>query len=179
LLSYVVDKMAKIWPTYIPCVIMGRVNHLSKHHPTHDNKAAAAAATHSDMVQYVVRHFTAADEEEEGEEGEEGEMEGKKNHRDRKKSSKQQSKHSKRHRKTSRKKSKLRVVGSGGSVRNMEMKSDYPDGTYDTSSSESDDERENTYIDSDDDDSDDDDGGKGDLRRDSAMFDGKTTILGT
>ena len=173
--------MAKIWPTYIPCVIMGRVNHLSKHHPTHDNKAAAAAATHSDMVQYVVRHFTAADEEEEGEEGEEGGMEGKKNHRDRKKSSKQQSKHSKSksHRKTSRKKSKLRVVGSGGSVRNMEMKSDYPDGTYDTSSSESDDERENTYIDSDDDDSDDDDGGKGDLRRDSAMFDGKTTILGT
>ena len=122
---------------------MGRVNHLSKHHPTHDNEAAAAAATHSDMVQYVVRHFTAADEEEEeGEEGEEGEMEGKKNHRDRKKSSKQQSKHSKSHRKASRKKSKLRVVGSGGSVRNMEMKSDYPDGTYDTSSSESDDERE-------------------------------------
>ena len=123
---------------------MGKVNHLSKHHPTHDNEAAAAAAaTHSDMVQYVVRHFTVADEEEEeGEEGEEGEMEGKKNHRDRKKSSKQQSKHSKSHRKASRKKSKLRVVGSGGSVRNMEMKSDYPDGTYDTSSSESDDERE-------------------------------------
>lgn len=171
---YVVDKMAKVWPTYIPCVIVGRVNHQPHDtHETHDNEAAAAA--HGDMIRYVVRHFTVEDEEGEGEEGEE-EEEGRHSRKNSKHkmsmrgtgaNRKKSGTRGKSRRKKSRKQSKL------GRVRNREMKSDYPDGTYDTSSSDSDDEREHTYTDSDDDSDD----GTGEVRRDSAMFDGRTTIL--